>query len=86
LEQKNSLSDKLLDTGIGISPENLQKLFKPFVQVDSRLSRQYEGTGLGLALVKKLVELHGGSVEVQSEVGVGSRFTFILPWKPRPSS
>ncbi len=69
------------DTGIGISPDDLQKLFKPFMQVDSRLSRQYEGTGLGLALVKKMVELHHGSIEVQSEVGAGSRFIFTLPWR-----
>jgi signal transduction histidine kinase len=71
----------VIDTGIGISPDDLQKLFKPFVQVDGKLSRQYEGTGLGLALVKKMVELHHGSIEVQSEIGVGSRFTFTLPWK-----
>jgi len=70
----------VIDTGIGITPENLKKLFRPFVQVDNRLSRQYEGTGLGLALVKKLVELHGGSLEVQSEPGKGSSFSFVLPW------
>ncbi|MBI5964404.1 MAG: PAS domain S-box protein [Chloroflexi bacterium] len=68
------------DTGIGITPENLQRLFKPFVQVDSSLSRQNEGTGLGLTLVKKLVEMHGGSVDVESEVGAGSQFSFTLPW------
>ncbi len=70
----------VMDTGIGISPENIKKLFEPFVQVDSSLSRQYEGSGLGLTLVKKLVEMHGGSVEAQSEVGVGSCFSFTLPW------
>ena len=68
------------DTGIGISPENLSRLFQPFVQLDSRLARQYEGTGLGLALVKRLVELHGGSVLVESQLGEGSRFTVVLPW------
>lgn len=67
------------DTGIGISPDDLQKLFKPFVQVDGKLSRQYEGTGLGLALVKKMVDLHHGSIEVQSEIGVGSRFALLFP-------
>lgn len=67
------------DTGVGISPEQLASLFRPFVQVDSSLSRQYEGTGLGLALVMHLTELHGGSVAVESEVGVGSRFTISLP-------
>jgi CheY-like chemotaxis protein len=70
----------VVDTGIGIDAEDLKKLFKPFVQVDSSLSRQYEGTGLGLVLSKKMVEMHGGSFEVQSEVGRGSRFSFILPW------
>ncbi|HAJ58251.1 MAG TPA: hypothetical protein DCP31_02415 [Cyanobacteria bacterium UBA8543] len=69
------------DTGIGIAQENLDKLFKPFVQLDSSLSRRYAGTGLGLALVRRLVELHDGSVSVESELGKGSRFTIILPWK-----
>ncbi|MBK8782663.1 MAG: PAS domain S-box protein [Anaerolineales bacterium] len=68
------------DTGIGIAPEDQRKLFQPFVQVDSSLSRQYEGTGLGLMLVKKLVEMHNGSVEMKSEPGNGSCFTFTLPW------
>jgi signal transduction histidine kinase len=68
------------DTGIGIKPEDQTKLFKPFVQIDGKLSRQYEGTGLGLSLAKKLVELHGGHIEMQSEFGKGSCFTFILPW------
>ncbi len=74
----------ITDTGIGIAPENQQKLFKPFIQVDSSLSRQYEGTGLGLSLVKKLVEMQGGTVELKSEVGKGSCFTFTLPWQPDP--
>jgi len=66
------------DTGVGIAANDLPKLFKPFVQVDSALNRQYEGTGLGLALVKRIVELHGGSVGVESVVGEGSRFSFTL--------
>ena len=70
------------DSGIGISPEDLPKLFQTFVQLDSKLSRQYEGTGLGLVLVKKMVEMHGGSIAVKSEVGTGSVFTFSLPWDP----
>ncbi|GBO56105.1 circadian input kinase A [Pseudanabaena sp. lw0831] len=69
----------VIDTGIGISPENIKKLFQPFIQVDSALNRQYEGTGLGLALVKRIVELHGGRVGLTSELGVGSRFTIDLP-------
>jgi len=70
----------ITDTGIGIKPEDLRKIFDPFVQVDSSSSRQYEGSGLGLALVEKLVALHGGKVEVQSEIGKGSCFSFTLPW------
>lgn len=69
----------VIDTGIGIVPENIPRLFQPFIQIDSALARQYEGTGLGLALVKRLVELHGGHVGVTSEVGVGSCFTIDLP-------
>ena len=68
------------DTGIGISPDDLLRLFQPFVQLDSRLSRAYAGTGLGLALVKRLTTLLGGQTLVESEPGVGSRFTIVLPW------
>ena len=67
------------DSGIGISQENLGRLFQPFTQLDSRLSRQYNGTGLGLALVRRMVEMHGGTVRVQSAPGQGSRFTFNIP-------
>ncbi len=72
------------DTGIGIRAEDLKNLFQPFIQLDSKLSRQYTGTGLGLALVKRLVELHHGRVEVESTPGQGSRFTIYLPWRPQP--
>ena len=78
----NLLRIAVIDTGIGISAENIQKLFQPFIQIDSALNRQYNGTGLGLALVKNLVELHGGSVELTSEVGVGSCFAINLPIEP----
>ncbi|HEY9827167.1 MAG TPA: PAS domain S-box protein [Stenomitos sp.] len=74
------------DTGIGIAPEHLSKLFQPFIQVDSALNRQYEGTGLGLALVKRIVELHNGVVGVTSEVGIGSCFTIDLPYTIAQSS
>ena len=67
------------DTGIGISPEGLDLLFRPFSQVDGGLARRFEGTGLGLAMVKQLVELHGGTVAAESAVGEGSRFTVWLP-------
>ncbi len=68
------------DTGIGIAAEDIDKLFRPFTQLDSRLSRQYSGTGLGLSLVQRMADLHGGSVAVESKPGRGSRFTIILPW------
>lgn len=70
------------DTGIGIAPEDQEKIFKPFAQVDSSLSRHYEGTGLGLSLVKKLVGMHNGSINLESEPGLGSCFSIDLPWKP----
>jgi PAS domain S-box-containing protein len=70
------------DTGIGIAPENIQKLFQPFVQIDSALNRQYTGTGLGLSLVKQIVDLHGGRVGVTSALGKGSCFTIDLPCTP----
>ena len=69
------------DTGIGIAEYDMKKLFQPFMQIDSGLSRHYEGTGLGLALVRRLAEMHGGSVSVTSEVGKGSRFLVSLPWR-----
>jgi PAS domain S-box-containing protein len=70
----------VIDTGIGIAPEALKTLFQPFVQIDSALNRQYDGAGLGLALVKRIVELHHGYVNVTSELDIGSRFTVSLPY------
>jgi PAS domain S-box-containing protein len=67
------------DTGIGITSADMPKLFQAFVQIDSRLARRFEGTGLGLALVKRMVEMHGGTVSVQSEPGAGSRFSVKIP-------
>jgi PAS domain S-box-containing protein len=69
------------DTGIGIRVENMGRLFQPFVQLDSRLAREYAGTGLGLALVYRMVEMHGGGIAVASDPGHGSRFTVSLPWR-----
>ncbi|WP_410508020.1 response regulator [Methanosarcina hadiensis] len=74
----------VMDTGIGISPEDQKKLFQPFTQIDSSSSRQYCGTGLGLALVKKIVNLHQGDIWVESEPGKGSTFVFTIPLA-RPS-
>ena len=69
------------DTGIGISATNLDKLFQPFIQIDSGLAREYEGTGLGLVLVRELVQLHGGVIEVSSAEGQGSCFKVWIPWR-----
>ncbi len=77
------LKISVTDIGIGISQANLARLFTPFSQIDSSLSRKFEGTGLGLAMVKLLTELHGGAVAVESTVGQGSCFTVWLPFRPR---
>jgi PAS domain S-box-containing protein len=69
----------VVDTGIGIAPADQRRLFQAFTQIDSSLSRQHEGTGLGLALVRRIAELHGGTVEVESAPDQGSRFTISLP-------
>ncbi len=69
------------DTGIGIRKEDMKKLFKEFEQLESGISRKYGGAGLGLAISKKLIELHGGKITVTSEFGVGTIFTFSLPLK-----
>jgi PAS domain S-box-containing protein len=71
------------DTGIGIKTEDISKLFQEFTQLESSYSRNHEGTGLGLALTKRFVELHGGTVRVESEYGKGSTFSFSLPFGPR---
>jgi len=67
------------DTGIGIKEKDKGKLFKEFQQLDSSAAKRYHGTGLGLALSKRLVELHHGRIWVESEAGKGSRFSFTLP-------
>jgi PAS domain S-box-containing protein len=81
LESANYLRITVMDTGIGISAENMPKLFQPFIQIDSALNRQYVGTGLGLALVKRIVELHGGKVGLTSELVVGSCFMIDIPYQ-----
>jgi signal transduction histidine kinase/CheY-like chemotaxis protein len=81
-DDKEFLKYSVSDTGIGISSEDQNKLFKPFEQVDTRLTRKYKGTGLGLSLCKQLVELHGGRIWVESEAGKGSKFIFVIPVRP----
>jgi signal transduction histidine kinase len=68
------------DTGIGISSEHHDLVFREFAQVDSSASRQHHGTGLGLTIARKLVELHGGRIWLESELGQGSRFYFTIPY------
>ncbi len=69
------------DTGIGIAKEDIEKLFQPFVQIDSGHTRQYGGSGLGLVLVANMAKMHGGKVTVESEIDSGSSFVISLPWK-----
>lgn len=67
------------DTGIGIGKDDIEKIFQPFVQVDGRLNRKYEGAGLGLPLTRRLVEIHGGTLKVESELGRGTTVIVALP-------
>jgi signal transduction histidine kinase len=69
----------VIDTGIGIKPEDMNKLFKPFHQIDTGLTRKHEGTGLGLSICRRLVEMLGGKIWVESEWSQGSVFAFTLP-------
>lgn len=84
LAKPSFLRIAVIDTGIGIAPEHSNQLFQPFIQIDSALNRKYQGTGLGLALVKRIVELHGGQVGLTSEEGAGSCFTIDLPCVAAP--
>jgi signal transduction histidine kinase len=70
---------KVKDTGIGIPPDKLEKIFSEFHQVDATITRDYGGTGLGLSITKKFVEMHGGRIWVESELGKGSIFYFSIP-------
>jgi signal transduction histidine kinase len=76
---------RVTDTGLGIKPEDLPKLFQPFRQIDSGLTRSHEGTGLGLAICRRLAVLMGGGISVASEPGQGSVFTVTLPLR-KPST
>jgi len=81
-----SVEIAVTDTGIGIAPEDQEAIFEEFRQVGTDYTRKREGTGLGLPLAKRFVELHGGRMWVKSEVGRGSTFTFSLPERPWPVS
>jgi signal transduction histidine kinase len=74
-----AVSFAVTDTGIGIPPEDVEHVFDEFYQVDGSSSKNHIGTGLGLALARKFVKLHGGAIEVESVVGSGSRFVFWVP-------
>jgi signal transduction histidine kinase len=79
LDRQAGLAITVADTGIGIAPEDLQRVLEPFVQVDSSLSRLHQGSGLGLPLVKAIMGLHGGTLDLKSEVGVGTTVTVVFP-------
>jgi PAS domain S-box-containing protein len=76
---QQAIEFRITDSGIGIASEHLTQIFQPFFQIDSALSRHYEGTGLGLSIVQHIVNLHGGSIQVESVVGQGSCFSVVLP-------
>ncbi|RNI10988.1 ATP-binding protein [Methanohalophilus halophilus] len=71
----------VIDTGIGINENDIDRIFEPFTQVDSSSTRKYQGTGLGLALVKKFTEMHNGKVAVKSHPSMGSTFMVRIPRK-----
>ncbi|MBV9074324.1 MAG: response regulator [Acidobacteria bacterium] len=79
LEDPQTIAFSVADTGIGIAPENLERVFEEFAQVENKLQRRVQGTGLGLPLSRQLAKLLGGRVELQSELGVGSTFSVHLP-------
>ncbi len=84
--EKNTLMVTIKDTGPGIAPKNIDKLFQPFRQVDGSIRRRYGGTGLGLSISKRFIELHEGKIWVESEEGQGTTFLFHIPIDPQPAS
>ena len=79
IDETGDLLLAVADTGIGIAPGDLERVMQPFAQVDSRLNRRYEGTGLGLSLSRSLAELHGGTLTLESELDRGTTVTVRLP-------
>nr|WP_241409216.1 ATP-binding protein [Clostridium beijerinckii] len=86
LDKDSSIIVSVRDTGVGIPKDKQLSIFKRFVQVDKSLSRKREGSGIGLSLVKSLVELHNGTIKINSEYGKGSEFIIELPVKVLPES
>jgi PAS domain S-box-containing protein len=79
IDEEGRMSISVIDSGIGIAPEDIAVALAPFGQIESALSRKHQGTGLGLPLTKALVELHGGSLDVQSQLGSGTTITLLFP-------
>jgi len=77
--QEENLLYRVSDTGIGIPKEELENIFVEFQQLDTAITREFSGTGLGLNITKKFVEMHGGRIWVESELGKGSNFFFSIP-------
>jgi len=86
LQSGDFVEVSVVDTGIGIPAEELENIFSEFRQVDSSITREYEGSGLGLSIAKRFVELHGGAIWAQSEVGKGSIFHFTIPLEAQPET
>jgi signal transduction histidine kinase len=84
-DSPEQLTVSVHDTGIGIKQEDLPKLFREFEQIDGSYTRRYQGTGLGLALCRRFVQMHGGRIWAESQYGKGSTFTFTIPREPRPA-
>jgi signal transduction histidine kinase len=84
-QQGRNLLYRVSDTGIGIPKDELENIFGEFQQVDTAITREFSGTGLGLNITKKFVEMHGGRIWVESELGVGSTFFFTVPLRVETS-
>src|SRR5207253_9590691 len=84
-DSSEQLTVSVEDTGIGMKAEDLPKLFREFEQIDGSYTRRYQGTGLGLALCRRFVQMHGGRIWAESKFGKGSTFTFTIPREPRPA-